>query len=200
MEMKPSPTKSQNLQKQLQIHNFEIKISPRKNNIFHPDFFFWQDMNLYVRLRTVLAIFGNFDGFVQETRVYTSKCSEFYQNIRKPTGGNASSSDQLISGRKFPPWRKFPLVMFRSETRGEFSPRLQDQNLEVSRNSKFWKEKPFAAPWNWKIFACGAHFEGKILFAVPWNWKIFARGAHFVRWNSICSSLNSKKFARGIHL
>ena len=56
--MKPSPTKSQNLQKfwkKLQIHNFEIKISPRKNNIFHPDFFSWQDMNLYVRLRTFLS-------------------------------------------------------------------------------------------------------------------------------------------------
>ena len=33
-------------------------------------------MNLYVRLRTFLVVFGNPDGLIQETRVYTSKFSE----------------------------------------------------------------------------------------------------------------------------
>ena len=37
------------------LNNFKIKISPRKNIIFHPGFFSWQDMVLYVRLRTFLA-------------------------------------------------------------------------------------------------------------------------------------------------
>ena len=42
-------------------------------------------MNLYVRLRTFLAIFGNPDGFIHETRVHTSKFSEIrgFREIRQ---------------------------------------------------------------------------------------------------------------------
>ena len=80
--MKPSPTKSQNsrnYRKQLKIRNFKIKISPRKNNIFHPGFFFWQDMILYVRLRTFLASNCPNREERQEIRVYIPIFSEIHE-------------------------------------------------------------------------------------------------------------------------
>ena len=93
--MKPSPTKSgysRNYSKKFQIHNSRIKISPRKNNIFHPDFFSWQDMNLYVRLRTFLSYTFTF-GIGKDT----NPCVYSY------IIGNQTISDNCAK-RSFRPW------------------------------------------------------------------------------------------------
>ena len=102
--MKPSPTKSQNLQKywkKLQIRNFKIKISPRKNIIFHPGFFFWQDMNLYVRLRMFLSY-----TFTRIPWIFPPVVKIYDKNVRNRTYRTISCQ------KKKPGWK---ILFFRGE-------------------------------------------------------------------------------------